>query len=106
MSERHRLSALTSALLLGAVAWRTSSAQTVAEYTRRSDSLVKLWHAATNEWVVKSSADRALSSRDTLRVGNFVIVSDSANEARAREAAGRVSPELDRWYGTSASRLR
>lgn len=106
MSERNRFGALTLALPLSLLAWRAPSAQTIDEYTRRSDSLVRIWRAATKDLVTRDSADRALSSHDTLRVGNFVVVTDSANEARARAAAERVSPELDRWYGAFAAQLR
>jgi hypothetical protein len=67
--------------------------------------LTRIWKAAANTARSESIRDGILPS-DTLRVGNFVIITDSAHSELARGAAARVSPSLDSAYGAFAARLR
>jgi hypothetical protein len=105
MFDPSRLAARARSLLLCIVACRGASAQTVAEYTHRADSLVHIWQTATRERVVLDSV-RSRASGDTLRVGNFAIVTDSLHASLARAAAERASPAIERAYGAFATRLR
>lgn len=83
----------------------TARGQTVAEYTQRADSLTRMWKAGANTAKNESIREAILPS-DTLRVGNFVIITDSAHAELARGAAARLSPSLDSAYGAFAARLR
>jgi hypothetical protein len=84
----------------------SAPAQTVAEYTKRVDSLAAVWRAAVG---VQARADsvrvHALPS-DTIRVGNLVVLSDQPHRDLAKETAEIVSPRLDRAYGAWATRMR
>jgi hypothetical protein len=84
----------------------TTGAQTVAQYTNRVDSLASVWRAAV-ALRMKADSDRVHAlPADTIRVGNLVVLTDAAHADLAKTAAERVSPELDRRYGSWATKMR
>jgi hypothetical protein len=84
----------------------TASAQTVAEYTKRVDSLAVAWRSAVANQIRDDSIRSRSLPTDTIRLGNFVILSDTAHAGLARATAAIVSPELDRTFGSWAARMR
>jgi hypothetical protein len=101
-ARARRIIAACAITLIGSHAAR---AQTVAEYAKRVDSLTRIWRVAV---VDEARADSERVSRlptDTIRVGNFVILSDPEHVQLAKATAAIISPELDRGYGAWASRM-
>jgi hypothetical protein len=84
----------------------TASAQTVAQYAKRVDSLAAIWRAAV-ALKVRADSERVHElPADTIRIGNLVVLSNAAYADLAKAAAAAVSPALDRRYGSWATRMR
>ncbi len=101
-SRRAWLAASLSVVLSAHV----SAAQTVPEYTKRVDSLTTVWRAALAAKVRDDSLRVRQLPADTVRVGNLVVLTDSAHAALSRETGALVSPALDAAYGSWAARMK
>lgn len=97
---------LAAMCIVAAVSPRTTRAQTVAEYTKRVDSLAGVWRAAIAFQARADSERMRQLPTDTIRVGNLMVLSDSAHAELAKTTAAIVSPDLDRSYGAWAARMR
>lgn len=94
------------AVCLGAGLSSVARAQTVAEYTKRVDSLTTAWRAAVAAQMHADSARALALPSDTIRVGNLVVLSDGGHVELSRATAAIVSPELDRAFGGWAARMQ
>ncbi|HEY9228697.1 MAG TPA: hypothetical protein VIP11_18725 [Gemmatimonadaceae bacterium] len=107
MFEIPHVRTAVSALIVSAALSSPSAAQTVAEYTRRVDSLGAAWRAAAlKPPPLASEGPRVGTLADTVREGHFVVLVDSNLADLARRAAAIVNPKLDRAYGVAAAGLR
>lgn len=80
-------------------------AQTVAEYSRRVDSLGRVWQVEQRAEHARDTVRvRALPS-DTIRVGQLVVLADSAHVQLARATAERLAPLVKQRFGSFADRL-
>lgn len=83
-----------------------AQAQTVAEYSRRVDSLGRVWQIEQRaEHPLDTVRVRPLPS-DTVRVGRLVVLADSAQVQLARSTAERLAPFVEQRFGSYADRLR
>jgi hypothetical protein len=92
-------------LLLASLAARPAFAQGAALRVR-SDSLLREWRQANALAGLQDSLRLAvrLAGRDTIRVGALVIVANPSPLPLA-QAAARIWPVIERYYGTAARNL-
>lgn len=85
-------------------------AQSVDEYTRRVDSVGRIWRASATPTASAPADPQSVvastpSTIDTVRVGHFVVFTDPALAPLARRAAEEIGSSLDSAYGRFASEL-
>lgn len=107
MSDRRkygwRLGPVAVAMLIGVGSG--AHAQTVLDYSRRVDSLARVWQIQQRAEHAPDTVHRRALPNDTIRVGQLLVLSDSAHFALARATAERVAPLLEQRFDSFADRL-
>jgi len=89
-------------LIVGGEAVR---AQTVAEYSRRVDSLGRVWQIEQRAEHARDTVRVRVLPSDTIRIDQLVVLADSAHVQLARAIAERLAPLVRQRFGSFADRL-